>query len=269
MTPPPRCRPLIRAYDYYTGDPDQTDTGGALTTQAGYGPNTRTIMQFRVVAGPQAPVYNLAALRNRSTGLPHAYAAAQHTVIVPQAAYGLPNGPYNATYTDTPGINLSQIQSTSLTFTPYGGSAAQAFPFKSKAIQELFETNYGRMNATLGVELPFTNANNQTTIPLGYIDPPTEIVAPNQVQLWKITHNGVDTHAIHFHLFDVQLVNRVGWDGAIRKPDPNELGWKDVVRMNPLEDAIVALRPLRPTLPFTIPNSVRRYDPSPAPRRHG
>ena len=35
-------------YDYYTGDPDQTDTGGAPSTQAGYGPNTRTIMQIRV-----------------------------------------------------------------------------------------------------------------------------------------------------------------------------------------------------------------------------
>ena len=29
-------------YDYYTGNPDQTDTGGAPTTQPGYGPNTRT-----------------------------------------------------------------------------------------------------------------------------------------------------------------------------------------------------------------------------------
>ena len=41
-----------------------------------------------------------------------------------------------------------------------------------KAIQELFELDYGRMNATLGVELPFTNFNIQTTIPLGYVDPP-------------------------------------------------------------------------------------------------
>jgi hypothetical protein len=23
-------------------------------------------------------------------------------------------------------------------------------------------------------------------------------------------HNGVDSHAIHFHLFDVQLINRYG-----------------------------------------------------------
>ena len=43
----------------------------------------------------------------------------------------------------------------------------------------------------------------------------------------------MDTHPIHFHLFDVQLVNRVGWDGIIRKPDANELGWKDTVQAPP------------------------------------
>ena len=35
-------------YDYYTGNPDQTDQGGAPQTLAGFGPNTRTIMQFQV-----------------------------------------------------------------------------------------------------------------------------------------------------------------------------------------------------------------------------
>jgi hypothetical protein len=140
----------------------------------------------------------------------------------------------------------------------------------SKAIQELFELDYGRMNATLGVEVPFSNAGNQTTIPLGYIDPATEILdasatiaapsAGDGTQIWKITHNGVDTHAIHFHLFNVQVVNRVGWDGAIRIPDPNELGWKETVRMNPLEDIIVAMRPTTPQLPFGIPDSIRLLD---------
>jgi len=160
-----------------------------------------------------------------------------------------------------------------------GGSGATAtadglvIQMKPKAIQELFELNYGRMNATLGVELPFTNFNTQTTIPLGYLDPATEEItnsdAATQVgslgdgtQIWKITHNGVDTHAIHFHLFNVQLINRVGWDGAIRPPDPNELGWKETVRMNPLEDAIVALRPIAPSLPFKIGDSIRPLDPT-------
>ncbi|MEI6727779.1 MAG: hypothetical protein WCN81_16365, partial [Actinomycetes bacterium] len=42
----------------------------------------------------------------------------------------------------------------------------------------------------------------------------------------------------------------------------NELGWKETVRMNPLEDAIVALRPIAPTLPFKIGDSWRPLDPT-------
>ncbi len=139
-------------------------------------------------------------------------------------------------------------------------ATAPAVPLKPKAIQELFTLDYGRMNATLGVEVPFTNFNTQTTIPYGYVDPPTEVFQDGETQLWKITHNGVDTHFIHFHLFTVQVINRVGWDGAIKGPDPYETGLKDTVRMNPLEDIIVALRPNKPTVPWDLPNSVRPLD---------
>ena len=47
----------------------------------------------------------------------------------------------------------------------------------------------------------------------------------------------------------MQLLNRVTWDNIIIPPDANELGWKDTVRISPLEDTIVALRPIVPTLP--------------------
>jgi len=60
----------------------------------------------------------------------------------------------------------------------------------------------------------------------------------------------------------VQLLNRVGWDGAKRLPDANELGWKETVRISPLEDTIVALRPLLPDVPFQVPNSVRLINPA-------
>ena len=83
-----------------------------------------------------------------------------------------------------------------------------------------------------------------------------------QPQIWKITHNGVDTHAIHFHLVNVQLINRVGWDGAIRPPDPNERGWKETIRMNPLEVIFVAMKADLPTVPFTVPDSIRPLNPS-------
>jgi FtsP/CotA-like multicopper oxidase with cupredoxin domain len=134
-----------------------------------------------------------------------------------------------------------------------------AVTMQSKAIQELFD-NLGRMNSILGTELPATNAFIQTTIPLMFIDPPTEILKDGEVQLWKITHNGVDTHAIHFHLFDAQLVNRVGWDNAVKPPDPNEMGWKETIRMNPLEDIIVALKPKSQDLPWKLPSSIRPLD---------
>ena len=244
-------------YDYYTGDPDQRPTGGAAPTLPGFGPNTRTIMQIVVGAGTPVP-FNMAPLTAAFTGTattPSVFGASQPTPLVPQVAYGNALG---TTLTDT----WSRIQSTSLTFTPIGGTAPTTVPMEPKAIQELFELDWGRMNATLGVELPFTNFNTQTTIPLGYVDPLTENLTDGAQQIWKITHNGVDTHFIHFHLFNVQLINRVGWDGQVRMPDPNEIGWKDTVRMNPLEDAIVAFKPMAQILPFDVPPSIRPLDPT-------
>lgn len=140
--------------------------------------------------------------------------------------------------------------------------ANSSYLVKTKAIQELFDPTYGRLNATLGVETPFTSALAQTTIPLNFIDPPTEIIKEGETQIWKITHNGVDTHPVHFHLMDVQVVNRVGWDGFISPPAPNEVGWKETVRMHPLEDIIVAVRPRTPKLPAGVgaPVSIRPLD---------
>ena len=85
--------------------------------------------------------------------------------------------------------------------------------------------------------------------------------AADGTQIWKITHNGVDTHPIHFHLYDVQILNRVTWDNIIIPPEPTELGWKDTVRISPLEDTIVAVRPIVPTLPFAVPDSHRPLNP--------
>jgi FtsP/CotA-like multicopper oxidase with cupredoxin domain len=122
--------------------------------------------------------------------------------------------------------------------------------------------DYGRMAAKLGLEAPFVNAAIQNFILQNYVDPPTEVINSGEIQIWRITHNGVDTHPIHFHLFEVQVINRVGWDGFIRLPDPNELGWKDTVRISPLEDTIVALRATIPTVPFALPISSRPLNPS-------
>ncbi len=237
--------------DYYTGNPDQTAGGGAPSTLRGFGPNTRTIMQFRVAGTPAAP-FNLA---NLQAALPVAFKNTQPAPVVPQPTYPVASGGNGQTEL------YAKIQDYSMTFTPIGATVPTTIPFQPKAIQELWDP-YGRMNATLGVELPFTTGRNQTTVPMGYAEPATERIVDGHVQMWKITHNGVDTHPVHFHMFDVQVINRVGWDGAIRPPDDNELGWKETLRMNPLEDIIVALRPKAQTLPFVQPISKRAIDPT-------
>lgn len=252
--------------EYFTGNPDYVSTGGASSTKPGFGPNVRTIMQIKVAAGTPVP-FNKAAL---DTALPIAFAASQDPIIVPQVDY---NNVYGGNF---PSNNqaYARIFDNSLTFKPLGAIATVTIPFQAKTIAEEFESIYGRMSGFLGVEVPFTNGMNQTTVFYDFQDPTTEIIndtntAMTQVgalgdgtQIWKITHNGVDTHPIHFHLFNVQLINRVDWAGVVKPPEPNELGWKETVRMNPLEDAIVALRPAAPKLPFGIPESIRALDPT-------
>ena len=53
--------------DYYTGNPDMTSTGGAPPTMKGFGPNTRTIMIFKVKGklpkGVAKKPFDLAALQ--------------------------------------------------------------------------------------------------------------------------------------------------------------------------------------------------------------
>jgi FtsP/CotA-like multicopper oxidase with cupredoxin domain len=277
-------------YDYYTGNPDLRDTGGAPSTLPGYGPNTRTVMQIKVNGGEGQP-FNLANLqaafahKDDGTGV---FESGQHPIIVGQGAY---NSAYGTSFPSSAG--LVQIYDTSLTFGTLSGSPL-TIPLRPKMIQdemgEAFEHEYGRMSGFLGVETANAQAGLQNMILYPFAAPPTEIIdglevpwvepepgneaatgglqvtpiasADDGTQIWKITHNGVDTHPIHFHLYEVQLLNRVGWDGIIRKPDANELGWKETVRISPLEDTIVALRPVVPHVPFDLPNSIRLLDPS-------
>jgi hypothetical protein len=131
------------------------------------------------------------------------------------------------------------------------------------------------MKGFLGLELPTTATEIPNYALYPYTSPPVEIINDSKVigeplaemsdgtQIWKVTHNGMDTHPIHVHLFNAQMINRLTMDGKILPPDANELGWKETFRMNPMEAAIVALRPTAPkNQPFEVPNSERLIDPS-------
>lgn len=267
-------------YDYYTGNGDYTDTGGAPPTTAGYGPNIRTVMQIKVANNPPAQAYNLAALQTafgHQQGNTGVFESSQNPIIVGQSEY---NSAYGTSFSGSTG--LVQIFDEYINFDTVAGPQIR-MQLTRKAIQdemgEAFEKEYGRMSGNLGLERPnVLPGQAQNLILYPFVNPASEIVRPiglppgvnatpitsgdDGTQIWKITHNGVDTHPIHFHLFDVQVLNRVGWDGIIRKPDLNELGWKETVRISPLEDTIVALRPFQPKLPFGLPDSIRPLNPA-------
>ena len=189
----------------------------------------------------------------------------------------------------------TQVNSTWGFNTLKAPNAKMSMKLEPKAIHDEMNSaafdEFGRMTANLGIEAqpPTPGLQNVTLYP--YINPATELIdatnlpkhdviydattglpvsdvkilpissAADGTQIWRITHNGVDTHPIHFHLYDVQVLNRVAWDNNIKPTDATELGWKDTVRISPLEDTIVALRPIIPDLPWELPNSVRVLNP--------
>ena len=263
---------LVPQYDYYTGAPDRTDIGGVPSIRPGVGPNVRTVMQIKVDGGGGAAPLNyynpatLSALDNAfrsNPGSPGAFALAQEPILVGQSIY---DTAYNTTFPSTyPNWGISRINDTAISFQRVDNTIVSNFAMRPKAIHDEMGASfddYGRMAAKLGLALVPPSAATANFVLQQYVDPPTEVVKPGAVQIWKITHNGVDAHPIHFHLFDVQVLNRVAWDGGFRPIDPNEAGFKDTVRINPLQDTIVALRSIKPTVPFAVPSSFRPLNPT-------
>ena len=86
--------------------------------------------------------------------------------------------------------------------------------------------------------------------------------------MWQIANLTGDTHPIHFHLVNCQILSRQEFDvegydgfpnftGPARGPLPTELGWKETVQMNPGEVAAVIMRFDLPEVPFDVPASPR------------
>ena len=215
-------------YDYYTGNGNQMDGGGAPNTQPGYGPNTRTIMQIRVgttVTTPTTDVTlaNLNAVFAKTATKRGVFEVSQDPIIIPQAAY---NSAYNTTFPATAASQYIQIAETQKTFQPINETGvlqpAVTLPLEMKAMHDemggVYDTLFGRMSGMLGLSNPTSPVH--VLIPYGFASPPTDLVKgsvegtpigvmPDGTQIWRIFHNGVDTHTIHTHLFHTQLINRV------------------------------------------------------------
>jgi len=333
-------------YDTFTGDADMTAINGPHQTQPGHGPNTRTIIQFRVdgtiafnhpdgttsntplplpanwveeinpygiqytttdprpttstaplnvalsaafKASHVDPVVSASATtttaprttpdgqRLYSDGTPYYIGAIDPPVFMDLTASAVSAGTVAAPCDGSDG-NLAGCPTSRLC--TYGGNSVCTggvtefptckinsknplngaidnskdpnyrktcgFPVFTKAIAEDFDPPSGRLNALLGNESTSLEANGQQTYGFPMVEPITERLHEGETQIWQVIHNGVDTHTIHFHLMNLQVIGRIDWAGIPKLPDAEERGWRELVKMQPLETTIVAVRMNRP-----------------------
>ena len=103
--------------DYYTGNPDQFDTGGTGSTLPGFGPNTRTIMQIRVTNAPGA--FDVAALMTAwMPGSPRSAGPASSSTARTRSSWGR-----GLAYCRVPRVHGVYTNNPAFPSTPRGASA--------------------------------------------------------------------------------------------------------------------------------------------------
>ena len=205
--------------DYFPGlNPNKNPVNGL--TPAGFGPNTRVILRFNVVA---------------ATGT--------------DTALGIKRG------SAMPGIDplLAPLGVTAL---PPG------VPVRQLTLNETFD-QYGRLQQLLGTNVPNAVGGYGRL----FMDQATETPSAGAIEVWQIANLTADTHPIHFHLVNVQILSRQAFNGyrngvpnlqgAPLPPATFEQGWKETVRMNPGEVTTVIMKFTLPTVPFVVPPSPR------------
>jgi FtsP/CotA-like multicopper oxidase with cupredoxin domain len=224
-------------FDYYPKNPKTP------TSIPGYGPNTRTLMKFRIKAAT-----------GTVTPLPNNF----HMINL--AINGLNDPPLVA---QTPGVPTPIPTQVTVNGGTYPVSVVRTL-----TLSEGFD-EYGRLAQFLGANIPAANA-----VPgffgWPYLDPTTENVGAGTVEVWQLINTTADAHPIHFHLVNVQILYRQavktkGFVGTITvtpngqpyAPALNELGWKEAVRMHPGEVTVVIAKFDLPTVPFDVPDSPR------------
>jgi len=222
--------------EYFTGAPDQTAFGGAPTTLQGHGPNTRTLMKIVVTAGSGDSVPTSSWLAQLNTKLKDNFLTGNQPGLL-----------YNNGHPWVPGP------------VPYTGPVNRQL-----TLNEDFD-DYGRLIQTLGTFTKGTNNQGLPTWGLPYMAAATENPSAGNIEVWQLFNLTGDTHPIHFHLVNVQIIQRQAFTGdpangitlvvgSATPPDPNEVGWKETVRMNPGEVTTVIAQFNLPTLPASMGN---------------
>jgi spore coat protein A len=222
--------------EYFTGAPEQTAFGGAPTTLQGFGPNTRTLLKIVVTGGSGDSVPTSSWLSQLNTQLQNNFLTGNQPGLL-----------YNNGNPAVPGP------------VPYTGPVNRQL-----TLNEDFD-DYGRLIQTLGTTSSLgTNNQGLNTWGLPYTSTATETPSAGAIEVWQLFNLTGDTHPIHFHLVNVQIIQRQGFTGDPSSgiflvgspfpPDPNEIGWKETVRMNPGEVTTIIMQFNLPTLPASMGN---------------
>jgi len=208
---------------YPAGAPDTDWFFGSkktpVATTAGNGPNTRTLMQFRVVAATPSNLVQVPVLTGVVPVLPTKADAFNGGLMLDTAA--LPLSPF-ASYLVLP--NTQEL-----------------------TLNETFDAN-GRLIQLLGTTAPAVGGGFGTP----YVGATPQTAQYGTIQIWNIYNLTADAHPMHFHLFNVMVLGRRPFNTANFTgipaynalgvgPDANETGWKETVRMMPGTCTTVAI----------------------------
>jgi FtsP/CotA-like multicopper oxidase with cupredoxin domain len=200
-------------------------------TPPGFGPNTRVLMRFDVGTTVTSPADQMLAI--------------------------------------SPSTDLSAGIDPSLLPLGFGSSVVPAgVPIRQLTLNETFDA-FGRLIQMLGT----TTLPGSPSAGFGrpYESTPTETPSAGSTEVWEIFNTTADVHPMHFHLVNVQLINRqpfqvsslgnttggANFTGPATPAEPNEIGWKETVMMFPGTVTRIIMRFDLPAVPFTVPTSPR------------
>ena len=128
---------------------------------------------------------------------------------------------------------------------PFGSSAPPAgVAIRQLTLNETFDV-FGRLFQMLGTAVSPGSPSAGFGRP--YESAATEVVRAGTTEVWEIFNTTADVHPMHFHLVNVQVINRqpfqvsslgntkggVNFTGPVTPAEPNETGWKETVMMFP------------------------------------
>ena len=221
--------------DYFPGNPDPAAI--IINNHAeNIGPNTRVLMRFDVK-------------RARSVDAPLKIDAGDNLNALANSRHLVWNDPL---------------------LVPMQGSATLPpnIPVRKLTLNETADQN-GRLIQMVGTNIPSPYQPDPTVVNYGLFltDAPTEVVGVDETEIWEIANLTADVHPMHFHLVNVQILNREPFSnyaggvitsaGSPMLPPPTEWGWKETVKMYPNTVTRIIMKFKMPDVPFNVPTSPR------------